>query len=63
MTKMDNNMDLTYAVYWNLPFVLHLILQRSKYDGRKIHEIFIKVCAHLGKDYFQFFPLISTWNT
>jgi len=32
--------------------VLYLILQRGKYDDRKIHEVFIKVGAHLRGDYF-----------
>lgn len=60
---MGNKMNHTYAMYWNVLFVLHLILQRGKYDGRKIHEVFIKVGAHLREYCFQFLPLVSTWNT
>lgn len=63
MTKMDDKMDLTYAVNWNVPIVLHLILQTDTYDGRKIHELFIKVDAQIQEDYFKFCLLISTWNT
>jgi hypothetical protein len=65
MPKMDKKMDHTYAMYWNVPSVLHLILQRGKYDCRKFHELIFKLNSVLiyEKIIFNFFPLISTWNT
>lgn len=46
-------------MYQNVPFALKLIVQRRKYDGRKIRRL----CAHLREDCIQFYLLIYTWNT